>query len=272
MTTKPWSEWRVKLTETASFLASECVKAFDGLLFPFSCPICKGMGQEEFPFCVSCQQRLLREASAPACLRCASILGPTSRPAEDRARGCSRCRGKPLGFERAIALGPYLNGIRDLCLLMKEKEGLWLGHWMMDLWLQARGETLDALNLDPSQVIAAPIPLHWFRYACRGGNQSEELARRLANRQRWTYGDPLRRVKATKPFWGLGRAERAAAIKQAFQVRRSWRSRLNGKTVVLTDDILTTGATLGAAARVLKRGGAARVLAVVLGRAEGKFL
>ncbi|HEX8199395.1 MAG TPA: phosphoribosyltransferase family protein, partial [Isosphaeraceae bacterium] len=80
---------------------------------------------------------------------------------------------------------------------------------------------------------------------------------------------PLRRVVATPPLAQRGRAERARLMDQAF--RAAGLPALRGRAVLLVDDILTTGATCGAAARALKRAGAGRVAAVVIGRAEGTF-
>ena len=77
----------------------------------------------------------------------------------------------------------------------------------------------------------------------------------------------LRRVAPTKILAGLGRAQRARSIRGAFRARGG---DLKGRSVFLVDDVLTTGATCGAAARALKRAGAARVVAVVIARAEGR--
>jgi predicted amidophosphoribosyltransferase len=86
----------------------------------------------------------------------------------------------------------------------------------------------------------------------------------------WRRVRALRRVVATDSLAQLGRAERARVMRDAFRVRPDQERALAGRTVVLVDDILTTGATSGAAARTLKKAGAARVVVVVIGRAEGK--
>jgi predicted amidophosphoribosyltransferase len=80
--------------------------------------------------------------------------------------------------------------------------------------------------------------------------------------------DPLRRVVATPALADRGRVERAELLRHAFHSRID--ARMRGRTVLLVDDILTTGATCGAAARALKKAGAKRVVAVVVGRAEGR--
>jgi predicted amidophosphoribosyltransferase len=80
----------------------------------------------------------------------------------------------------------------------------------------------------------------------------------------------LRRVVRTPKLATLGRVERAELLRNAFKVNYFHVNACFGRTVLLVDDILTTGATCGAAARALKRAGAARVVAVVIGRADGR--
>ena len=113
-----------------------------------------------------------------------------------------------------------------------------------------------------------PVPLHWRRRLERGYNQAEALADALARRLGLRSARPLRRVKATAILAGAGRTERLERLRGAFRARRA--RPLDGRTVLLVDDILTTGATCGSAARALKKAGAARVVAVVVARAEGR--
>ncbi len=153
---------------------------------------------------------------------------------------------------------------------MKHDANAWVAPWMAGLLLEAR-PSLRAEASGSSGALVVPVPLHWYRRWRRGYNQAEALARGLSERLRLRRADVLRRVVSTKILAGLGRAERAKSLKGAFRVRRSKAGGLEGRTVFLVDDILTTGATCGAAARELKRAGAARVVAVVVGRAEGRF-
>jgi ComF family protein len=198
-------------------------------------------------------------ASGAACERCAMPVGPFS----DRRGGCSECRGRSLGFDRAIALGPYQGPIRQLCLELKQERNAWMAPWIMDVLIEARGE----VGRSPRDSWVVPVPLHWRRRLRRGYNQSEALADRLARRLGLPLSQSLRRVVATPPLARSGRAERARLLRDAFRARTS--TSLKGRTVLLVDDILTTGATCGAAARALKRAGASQVVVVVIGRAEG---
>ena len=232
-------------------------EAAAALALPWECPICGGDGEgEQAPFCRDCRGELL-DAASPACPRCATPVGPWGV----RDAGCGECLNRPLGFDAAVALGPYHGPIRELCLRMKHEPSAWVAPWVAGLLAEAR----PVLRNEPNAVVVA-VPLHWRRQWARGYNQSEALARGLAARLDLTRVNALRRIKPTPISAGLNRVERARSLRDAFGIRGP-RSRLKDRTVLLVDDVLTTGATCAAAARVLKRAGAARVVAVVVARA-----
>jgi ComF family protein len=236
---------------------ASCGRAIDALVFPWECPVC-GTMVGATPFCEPCRAELL-DASGEACARCAMPVGPFA----DRSGGCSECRGRSLGFDGAIALGPYQGPIRHLCLQLKHEQNAWMAPWIMDVLIEARSEVGRA----PRDAWVVSVPLHWRRRWERGYNQADALAHRLARRLGLKRSHLLRRVVWTPPLARAGRTERARLLRHAFQARPI--PGLKGRTVVLVDDILTTGATCGAAARALKRAGADRVIVVVIGRAEG---
>jgi ComF family protein len=235
-------------------------RALDALVFPWECALCGAPG-EASPFCEACRDELLDALGVP-CERCAMPVGPWA----DRVGGCSECRGKSLGFDGVIALGPYAGPIRNLCLRLKVERNAWLAPWLAAVLAESRAEALRSCVPGDSWVV--PIPLHWRRRLRRGYNQSEALALGLSKRLALPVARPLRRVRATPPLARSGRSERARLMHDAFRAKDS--PSLQGRVILLVDDILTTGATCGAAARALKRAGAARVIAVVIGRAEGK--
>ena len=176
--------------------------------------------------------------------------------------------GRRLGFDAAIALGTYESAIRELCLGLKHQSNAWAAPWLAKILLDARPALRLEADASAGGVWVAAVPLHWSRRWSRGYNQAEELARGLADGLGLRRVNLLRRVKQTPILPGLGRVQRLRSMRGAFRARRV--KDLKGRTVFLVDDILTTGATCGAAARVLKRAGAARVVAVVIGRAEGR--
>ena len=108
--------------------------------------------------------------------------------------------------------------------------------------------------------LVVPVPLHWGRFAGRRFNQSADLARRLCRERLGAYApDILVRRKATRSQVGLEPAQRALNVAGAFAVQPEQKPRLAGRRVLLIDDVFTTGATVDAATRVLKRAGALHV-------------
>lgn len=240
----------------ARWLTRALIDGLGALLFASPCSVC---GSEDGPICDACRGEILDGAGAQ-CPRCAMPVEPWA----DLRDGCGACRGRRMGFDAAISLAPYSGPVRHLCLRMKRKEGAWLARWSADLLFEARGERMVSEGID----VVAAVPLHWWRRIRRGYNQSEALAERLAIRLGRPVVRSLLRVKHTPKLADRRRGERAALLRGAFRVAKG--APLEGKTVMVVDDILTTGATLAASARALKAAGAARVVAVTLARAEGR--
>jgi ComF family protein len=226
------------------------------MVFPWSCAVC-GVDGISDAFCPTCRAKLMERASASVCPRCALPAVPYA----DLKRGCAACRGRSLGFDAATAFGPYEGTLRELCLRLKHERNAWLAPRLSGLWVEARVEMIGQL---PDDAWIVPVPLHWWRHWRRGYNQAEALARGLARRLDRPLRRPLRRVIATDKLAGLSRTERTQAMRGAFRARRN--ANLKGRTILLVDDVLTTGATCGAAARALRQGGAERVLVAVIAR------
>jgi ComF family protein len=150
-----------------------------------------------------------------------------------------------------------------LCLRLKHEQNAWLAPWLGRLLVESRRDTLDRFASDAWIV---PVPLHRWRYAERGYNQAEALAHGIARQLGLSVHRPLRRISSTPKLAELGPTRRHELMSGAFRARRA--PRLKGRTVLVVDDVMTTGATCGDAARELKRAGAARVVAVVIARAE----
>jgi ComF family protein len=123
-----------------------------------------------------------------------------------------------------------------------------------------------ALPRDAAYDVIVPMPLHWRRRWQRGFNQSELLARVLGKRTGLPVANAVIRRKATAAQAGMTSAERRTNVAGAFQVRK--RRFVEGRHVLLIDDVLTTGATAGACAAALKRAGARRVTVLTLARAD----
>lgn len=150
-------------------------------------------------------------------------------------------------------------------LRMKRPRGQPLSAAMARLLALRRGPQLAELGAD----LIVPVPMHWARRLGRGVNGPETLAECLAR----LLGIPVRRrvlsrSRNTLPQASLRRSERFRNVRGAFRVRAGYH--LEGRRVLLVDDILTTGATCSEAAKTLKQAGATMVAAAVVARAEAR--
>jgi ComF family protein len=141
-----------------------------------------------------------------------------------------------------------------------------MARWLAEVVVEGGLDDLRGEAAPGAWVV--PVPLHWRRRLSRGYNQAEALAIGVGKTLSLPVKPVLRRVLPTPKLALLGRTERSKVMKQAFRARSV--PDLKGRTVLLVDDILTTGATTGEASRALKRAGASRVVVVVVARAEGK--
>lgn len=169
------------------------------------------------------------------------------------------CRVGGRGFDAAYSFGDYTGALRRLIHLLKYRRVQALTQ-PFGAWLT------QALPLDEQLDVVVPVPLHWTREFSRGFNQAELLAREITRRRGLPYAPALRRIQATTSQARMSRSERRRNVATAFVARRP--AAIAGKTVLLIDDVHTTGATLGACALALKRAGAKRVVALTLARVD----
>lgn len=206
----------------------------------------------ELGLCTLCRARL--RPLAAGCAVCALPL-PGLLPA---GWCCAACREHPPAFGRLLALWSYEEPLDAVIQALKFRRldylGRHLGEAIADRW----GEEMAAVDL------VVPVPLHWRRRLARGYNQAERIAQALARRAGLPLVSALARRRVTPPQTSLGREERRANLRSAFRIRRA--ASIQERSIVLVDDVATTGATLEAAAAVLRKNGAATVLAVVAGR------
>ena len=167
----------------------------------------------------------------------------------------------PPAYQRARAAVRYDDVARTLVHALKYQDRTDLapamGRWMA----RARHELLEKADA------LVPVPLHWQRAWGRRYNQSGALARVIARQCGVKVAsEALRRVRPTQQQIGLSRSQRASNVQGAFKVADHRRSEIQGRRVVLVDDVLTTGATVDACARALLRAKAASVDVLVFAR------
>ena len=182
----------------------------------------------------------------------------------DETGRCALCRLGLRGFDAVYSYGSYEGTLRQLVHLFKYGGVRPLGGTFGKFLAQA-------LPRETSFDVIVPMPLHWFKQWQRGFNQSNDLAREIGKKWNVPVRNVIRRKKATRPQAGLTNAKRRANMSGAFQIagKKVMRGKpLAGMRVLLVDDVVTTGATASACARVLKRAGAAHVALLALARTD----
>ena len=174
---------------------------------------------------------------------------------------CGACAARPRKWDQARAAIAYDPVSRQAILDLKHA-GRRDGLSVMSNWM-----TLAGRDILPETDWLIPVPLHYQRLATRGFNQAAWLTQGVA-RQSGTLAliDGLSRKRNTPSQGGLTARQRRRNVAAAFEVRASRRSRIKGSTVTLVDDVLTTGSTLAACAKALRKAGAVRVNVLVLAR------
>jgi len=232
----------------AQAAARQALRQMLDFALPPRCPGCGAITGEPHRFCLDCW-RSLTFLGEPCCARCGL---PFEYGGKEEA-WCASCLAEPPPFDRLRAAVAYGETSRQVALRLKYsgRPGLAqiLAHFMVRHVAAGEGDAL-----------LVPVPLHRWRIWSRGYNQAALIASALSRRTGLPAGlDLLRRTRATPPLRGLGRRERALAVRGAFRVAPGAKERLAGRRIILVDDVYASGATASACARTLKRAGAASV-------------
>ncbi len=227
-------------------------KAALDLLFPPQCMACRAPVSDA-GFCAACWSGITF-LDGPGCA-CCGLPFPVALEGDNL---CAACLARPPAFDSARAILAYDEASKGAILALKHADRLDLVPGF-SRWLARVGRTQDC-------DLIVPVPLHRTRLWQRRYNQAAELARRLAREFRLpadTQG--LARSRPTPSQGAMPSAKaRRRNVQRAFRVPDP--ARVAGRRILLLDDVLTTGATVEACARALKRAGAARVHVLALAR------
>ncbi|WP_201859559.1 ComF family protein [Microvirga soli] len=220
-----------------------------GLLYPPTCIACQAATGEPHTLCAACWSGM-RFIERPYCERLGTPFSvdlgqPVLSPA---------AIADPPVFQRARAVAEYDGTASLLVHRLKYNDRLELAQALGGMMTRAGAELLADAD------VIVPVPLHRWRLWWRRFNQAMALAKAVSA-ESGIPCDPflLARVKHTQRQVGLTKAQRQENLQGAFRVSVEAKARLQGKRVLLVDDVLTTGATANAASRALLRGGAASV-------------
>jgi ComF family protein len=234
------------LTKTSSRLLD--------LLMPPRCLSCGDVIMAQGGLCATCWNKLVW-LGPPSC----AICGQPFVLADHDGLVCGACIQAVPSFDRARSVFRYDDGSKGMILAFKHGDRPGMARFFAP-WMARAGRAL----LQDADLFL-PVPLHRWRLLHRRYNQAAllalDLARLTAVPCRPTL---LQRVARTKPQGNLDRAARAANVKGAISL--SHPNRVAGRRIVLIDDVLTTGATVGECARVLRLAGAVRIDVLTLAR------
>ena len=247
-----------------STLSAFLRKGLLNLIFPRNCLLCRhGLKNTSDILCLRCRSAVELN-KPPFCQRCSR---PLAAVREDNL--CRQCRTTEYSFDSAFAAVIYNDCMQRLIHLFKYHNKGYLKNFFVFLMAQAAENYHFCFQ---KYDLLIPVPLSRARLRERGYNQSQLLAQDLSHRHGVRMSrQNLVRIRHTPNQALLRKKERWTNIRGALRIKNS--AELKGKTILLLDDLLTTGATASEAARVLKKAGAASVdvlsLAIAL---DDKFL
>jgi len=242
-------------------------QALVDLIYPRLCCVCQvplGLGSAGW-FCQACED-VLPLVAAPYCRVCGEMYDG----AFTHDFRCANCSGRKLEFDFAVAACRAEESMRELVHQFKYERRLQLRGALAALLLRTLQEPrLAQENL--ADWLLVPVPLHRSREQDREFNQSWELCLRLSQATGIPASNALARIRETAAQANLDRDERLQNLRGAFALRKTFpwwpKIDLQGRRVLLVDDVFTTGATTSECARVLRReGGAEKVVVITVAR------
>jgi ComF family protein len=222
-----------------------CGRSVLDFVLPPRCAGCGLIVAEMHSFCPDCWKQI-EFLGEGGCATCGLPLQVTD------ADSCARCLAQPPPIARTRAAVAYDDLSRGVAIRLKYGRKVALARTM------ARFMAPLIAEADAGSFLLVPVPLHRSRLWSRGFNQSALVARELSRRVGIACDlFVLRRTRRTPPLKGMSHLQRHKAVAGAFEVADP--GRIAGRTVILIDDVLTTGSTAEACTRTLRKAGAGRV-------------
>jgi competence protein ComFC len=259
---------RVTFEKRVSGWLSGAGDALVSVFFPAGCRLCERplIRASAVPICEECL------ASFPAlggalCATCGQPLGAWSLGDGSRDRGaeglvCPECQGRTYGFDRVRSYALYQGALVRAIVMLKFERMEPLGRWFAERLAEVTRREAIAAHID----VVVPVPLHRQRERERGFSQADLIAKPLASKLGLPYRAVLLvRTKPRPDKHILSLEERWDSVRGAFATRLG--SKVDNLTVLLVDDVMTTGATLDAAAKALRGAGAKSVIGLTVARA-----
>ncbi len=226
-------------------------------VFPPQCLSCGEETEENQALCGGCWP----QAHFISGLICDACGAPLPGESQDEIQYCESCHRAPPSWQRGRAVALYEGPIRRLTLAFKHGDRLEImlpvGKWMAQA----------AIDLIENETLVTAVPLYWSRILRRRYNQAALLGETIAKTRHLEFvPDILKRVRPTAVQRGMTREERFENQLGAIQISARMASRISGRSVLIADDVMTTGATLSACAESCLSNGARSVNVVVLAR------
>lgn len=257
------------LTSTVKSQLRGMREALASLIFPAPCRICDRMLDtgDRIPFCHACLALLSQRLPEPLCAQCGRPIVSTAVTLSASAPQCHMCRRGAYDFDLVRSFGAYTPEMAHAILLLKYGEVTPLGTWFAGILARLVERDLDAFAVDA----IVPVPLDSGRLRERGYNQAELIARPLAR----ILGIPFRsyllvRTHPRPNKLRLTRRERWETVRGAYATHQG--AEVDKLRLLLVDDVFTTGATLDACSKALRRAGASRVVGLTVARALPRLL
>jgi ComF family protein len=226
-------------------------------LLPSACIICESF-QDDL-VCLACLKKLSNDAlwNYECCTQCGICLTAN----EMEAGRCDECQAEPPHFDESYCLASYDSCLQKALHDLKYAKRISVAHGLASLWNDVLSSRLNYLEID----LALPVPLSQIKLCERGFNQSWEILRRIqipSTIQKQMF--VLQRHHAPQNLVDIGGSSRTQMIKGMFYINPHYQRLVEGRNVVIFDDVMTSKATLNEVASVLKDNGASRITNWVL--------